>query len=180
MYLPRTHIWHVFFHSFHYHLVIWGHLLLVLILFLTLIKSLTIWLLSYALLLPLLNFEINCSETIPWPIPLPLIYSNYPSTCWCTSKPFTHLCNYVLNPNQKFIHPFYFSLTLLVTYQHRPTTMSINPNLPQITLVSVIHAFYNLLFFTNTFIRPSSYSIFLLTKMHGNVNYAILAHFLIK
>jgi hypothetical protein len=70
MYLPGTHLWYIFFHSFHYHLVIWGHLLLVLILFLTLIKSLTIWLLSDALLLPLLNFEINCSETILWPIPL--------------------------------------------------------------------------------------------------------------
>jgi hypothetical protein len=71
MYLPRTHIWHVFFHSFHYHFVIWGYLLLVLILFLTLVKPLTIWLLLDALLLTLLNLKINCSETIPWPIPLP-------------------------------------------------------------------------------------------------------------
>jgi hypothetical protein len=61
MHLSRTHPCHLYFHSSHYHLVIWGHLLLVLILFWTLIKSLTIWLLSDALLLPLLNFEINCS-----------------------------------------------------------------------------------------------------------------------
>jgi hypothetical protein len=41
MYIPRTHLWHVFFHSFHYHLIIWGHILIALILFLTLIKSVT-------------------------------------------------------------------------------------------------------------------------------------------
>jgi hypothetical protein len=72
MHLLRTHLCHLIFHSLHYHLVNWGHLLSVSILFLRLIKSLTIWLLSDALLLPLLNLEINCSETIPWPIPLPL------------------------------------------------------------------------------------------------------------
>jgi hypothetical protein len=70
MYLPRTHIWHVIFHSFHYHLVIWGHLQLVSIMFLRLINSLTIWLLSYVVLLTLLDFEINYSETILRPIPL--------------------------------------------------------------------------------------------------------------
>jgi hypothetical protein len=67
MYLPRTHIWHMFFHSFHYYLVNWGHLLIVSILFRRLIKSMTIWQLSDALLLTLLNFEINCLETILWP-----------------------------------------------------------------------------------------------------------------
>jgi hypothetical protein len=71
MHLLRTHLCHLIFHSLHYHFVIWGHLLLVLTQFLTLIKSLTFWLLSDALLLPLLNFEINCLETILWPIPLP-------------------------------------------------------------------------------------------------------------
>jgi hypothetical protein len=71
MYLSRTHLWHVFFHSFHFHLISGGHLLIVLILFLTLIKSMTIWQLSDALLLILLIFEINSSETILWPIPLP-------------------------------------------------------------------------------------------------------------
>jgi hypothetical protein len=64
LYLPRTHIWHVFFHSFHYHLVIWGHLQIVSILFPRLIKSVTNWLLSDALLLKHLNSEINCSEAI--------------------------------------------------------------------------------------------------------------------
>jgi hypothetical protein len=71
LYLHRTHVRHVFFHSLHFHLIIWGHLLTVQILFLTLIKSATIWLLSYALLLTRLIFEVNCSETILWPIPLP-------------------------------------------------------------------------------------------------------------
>jgi hypothetical protein len=71
MYLPRSHLWHVFCHSFLYHLIPWGHLLIVLILFRTLIKSVTIWLLSDSLLLILLNFKRNCLETIIWPIPLP-------------------------------------------------------------------------------------------------------------
>jgi hypothetical protein len=72
MYLPKTHPWHVVFHFFHYHLANWGHLLIVLVLFPRLIKSLTIWLLSDAVLLTLLIFEINSSETILWPNPLPL------------------------------------------------------------------------------------------------------------
>jgi hypothetical protein len=46
-----------FFHSFHYHLVNWSHLQIVSILFLRLIKSVTSWLLSDALLLILLNFK---------------------------------------------------------------------------------------------------------------------------
>jgi hypothetical protein len=71
MYLPRNHPWHVFFHPFHYHLVSWAHLLIVSILFLRLIKSATIWLLLDAVLLSLLNFRTNWSETILWPIPLP-------------------------------------------------------------------------------------------------------------
>jgi hypothetical protein len=68
--LHSTHLWNVFFHSLHYHLVNWGHLLIVSIPFLRLIKSVTIWLLSGALLLTLLIFEINCSETILCPISL--------------------------------------------------------------------------------------------------------------
>jgi hypothetical protein len=56
MYLPETHPWHVFFHSLHYHLVNWGHLLIVSILFLKLIKSLTIWLLLDALFAPTFKF----------------------------------------------------------------------------------------------------------------------------
>jgi hypothetical protein len=72
MHLPRTHIWHLISHSFHYHLVIWGHLQLVSIMFLRLINSLTIWLLSYAPLLTLLEFEIYGSKAILWPIPLAL------------------------------------------------------------------------------------------------------------
>jgi hypothetical protein len=71
MYLPRTHLCHMIFHSLYYHFVIWGHLLIASIRLPRLIKSLTIWLLSDALLLILLNFEIYCSETILWPIPLP-------------------------------------------------------------------------------------------------------------
>jgi hypothetical protein len=71
MYLTRTYLWHVFFHSFHCHLVNRGHHLIVSVLFLRLIKSLTIRLLSDAVLLTLLNFEINCSETILCPIPHP-------------------------------------------------------------------------------------------------------------
>jgi hypothetical protein len=60
-YLPRTHIWHVFFHSFHYHLVIWGHLQIVSILFPRLIRLVTIWQLSDSVLLTLLNFKTNWS-----------------------------------------------------------------------------------------------------------------------
>jgi hypothetical protein len=71
LYLPRTHIWHVFLNSFHYHLVISGHLQIVSILFLRLIRSVTIWLLSDAVLLTLLNLETNLWETILWHIPLP-------------------------------------------------------------------------------------------------------------
>jgi hypothetical protein len=123
MYLPRTHHWHVFFHSFYYHLIIWGHPLIVLILFLTLIKSVTVWPLWDALFLTLLNFEINCSET-PYDLLLfCFICSNYLCTCWCVLKHVTCLCDYVLNPSQNYFHPLLFSLNPL---GHLPTS-TINP-----------------------------------------------------
>jgi hypothetical protein len=72
MHLPRIHLCHLIFHSLHYHLVIRDHLLMVLTEFLTLIKSMTIWPLSYAkkksLSLSPLEFKINCSEAILWSI----------------------------------------------------------------------------------------------------------------
>jgi hypothetical protein len=61
LYLRRTHVWHVFFHSFHYHLVNWGHLLIVLIMFLTLIKSVTMWPLSDALIAHTFKFQNKLS-----------------------------------------------------------------------------------------------------------------------
>jgi hypothetical protein len=51
MHLLRLHPCHVVFHSLHYHLVNWGHLLIVSLLFRRLIKPVTIWQLSDALLL---------------------------------------------------------------------------------------------------------------------------------
>jgi hypothetical protein len=42
MHLPITRVCHLIFHSLHYHSVIWDHLLIVLIMFLTLIKTVTI------------------------------------------------------------------------------------------------------------------------------------------
>jgi hypothetical protein len=42
VHLPRTHTCHFIFHSLHFYLVIWGHLLPILILCLTLIKTVTI------------------------------------------------------------------------------------------------------------------------------------------
>jgi hypothetical protein len=68
MHLPRIHLCHLIFHSLHYHLVIRDHLLIVLTEFLTLIKSMTIWPLSYAIFLSPLEFEINCLEATLWPI----------------------------------------------------------------------------------------------------------------
>jgi hypothetical protein len=71
MHLPRIDLCHLIFHYLHYHLVIRDHLLIVLTEFLTLIKSMTIWPLSYVIFLSPLEFEINCSEAILWPISTP-------------------------------------------------------------------------------------------------------------
>jgi hypothetical protein len=55
---------HLVFHSLHYHFFIGGHLLFFLIVFLAIIKSVTIWSLSYTLLLTLLTFKINSVDVI--------------------------------------------------------------------------------------------------------------------
>jgi hypothetical protein len=58
MHLPRIYLCHIIFHASHYHLVISVHLLIFLIMFLALIKSVTIVPYQIPSFFTFLNFEI--------------------------------------------------------------------------------------------------------------------------
>jgi hypothetical protein len=87
MHLLRFHTCNVVFHSLHYHLVIWGYLLLVLILSLTLIKSMTICPLPVIFLSHTFNFRNKIIGDHPMP------YSSY---SWPTLT--THTPANILEP----------------------------------------------------------------------------------
>jgi hypothetical protein len=67
IHLPKIHLCHLILHSLHYHLVIWEHLQLVLIMFPALIKSVTIWSSTDFLFLDNFKFQNKFSRDSPMP-----------------------------------------------------------------------------------------------------------------
>jgi hypothetical protein len=70
MYLPIFHLCQLIFHSLHYYLVNWGHLLIISLLILTLINLVAICISADSLLFKLLNFKINSVGSLICPTSL--------------------------------------------------------------------------------------------------------------